>query len=100
MVEFDVGPRHSGVAIGTLGAHRVAMDIVCLVAGITVRGGIAMLATGFVAFTALRFPVLAEQRKVGEFMVEGVFVELHDIGIPAFMIGMTGRTAGIACVGI
>ena len=55
-----------------------------------------MLAARLVTFTALRFAVLTEQREVCEVMIEGLFVELHDIGIPPFMIGMADRAAGIA----
>jgi signal transduction histidine kinase len=74
------------------------MDIVGLVAGKAVGRSIAMLAAGFMAFATLSFRVFAEQWKVSELMVEGVFVQLHDIGIPAFMIGMAGRTAGVTRV--
>ncbi len=55
-----------------------------------------MLAARLVAFAALCFAVFAEQREVGEIMVEGLFVELRDVGVPAFMVGMAGRAAGIA----
>ena len=80
------------MAIRTLGAHRVAMNVIGFVAGKAVRRRLAMLAAGLVAFSALGFAVFAEQGKVGQFMIEGVFVELHDIGIPAFMVGMTACT--------
>ena len=100
MVEFGVSPSSGGVAVRALGAHGVAMDVVCFVAAKAIRRRITVPDTGLVAFAAFGFPVLAEQGEVGELVVERSFVELHDIGIPAFMVGMTGRTAGIACVGI
>ena len=99
VVEFGAGLGNRGMAVRTLGAHGVAMDVVCLVAGKAVRRGIAMLGTDLVAFAAFGFRMFAEQAKVGQLVIEGVFVELHDIRIPTFMVGVTGSTAAIPCVG-
>ena len=33
VIEFDVGPGNGGMAVGALGAHRVAVNVVGLVAG-------------------------------------------------------------------
>ena len=76
------------------------MDVVSFVAGKAVGRSIAMLVAGFMALGTLRLAVFAKQGKVCEFMIERVFVELHDIGIPAFMVGMTVRAASVARVSV
>ena len=58
-----------------------------------------MLVTGLVAFATFRFVVLAEQREVGEVMIECLLIELHDIGIPTFVVGVTGGATSIARLG-
>ncbi len=42
-----------------------------------------------VALVTVRFRVDALERKVGFFVVEGVFVQQNDVCIPAFMLGVT-----------
>ncbi len=59
-----------------------------------------MLGARLVALATLRFRVFAKQGKVGELMVERVFVELHDVRIAAFMVGMAGCAAGVARVSV
>ena len=96
MVEFDVGPGDGRMAVGALRTHGVAMHVVGLVAGKAVRGRIAMLAACLVAFDTLGFSVFSEQWKIREIVIERVFVEMHDIGMPSFMIGMAGSAGRIA----
>lgn len=99
MIEVNVGPGDGGMAVRTLGTHGVAVNVVCLVAGKTLGRRIAVLAASLVAFRAICFGMLAEQREVGEVVVEAAFVELHDIGVPPFMVGMAACTARIASRG-
>ena len=98
VVEFDVGPGDGGMAVAALRAHGVAVNVVRLMAGETIRRRIAVLAVRLMAFRALGFAVLAEQQEVGEVVVERTFVELHDIGVPALVVGVTARTAAFACL--
>ena len=44
---------------------------------------------------AVGLEVFAGQRKVGEVMVEGALIELHDIGIPPFVIGVAFCAVGV-----
>ncbi len=95
MVEFGVGPGDSRMAVGALRTHGVAVHVIGFVAGKAVRRRIAMLTACLVALDTLGFSVSSEQWKIREIVIERVFVEMHDIGIPSFMVGMAGRAGGI-----
>jgi len=96
VIELDVGPGYGAMTVAAFRPHGVAMNIVGLVAGETLRRRIAVLSVFFVALRALGFAVLAQELEVGEIVVERAFIEMDDIGIPAFMVCMTARTAVIA----
>ena len=99
MIELDVGPRHSRMTVGALRAHGVAVHVVRFMAGKAVRRSFPVLAVCFMAFDAFGFPVLSEKGKIRKAVIEGVFVELDDIGVAAFMVGMTGCAAGVVHLG-
>ena len=54
-----------------------------------------MFAARLVAGVALCFEMLAGQHKVGEIVVEGVLIELHDVRIASFVIRMASRAVGV-----
>jgi hypothetical protein len=97
MIEFDVLPFHRRVTIATRRAQRPAVRIVFFVTRVAIVRRVAVLLVSGVARGAFTFGVFAEQWKVREFVVEVSFVELHDIGVAALVIGMTPRTGGLPC---
>ena len=58
-----------------------------------------MLAVSFMAFDTFGFSMLSEKGEIRKVVVEGAFVEMNDIGVAAFMVGVTGCAAGVARFG-
>jgi len=88
VIKFHVQPRCRRMAIATLGTHRFTMDVVRLMAGEAFGLRLAMLCARFMAIGTRRLDVLAEQGKVRHVVIKPGLIELHDIGIPTFVIGV------------
>lgn len=76
------------MATGAFSAERLVVGIIALVAIDTLGRGVAVLVGGLMAGVALCFPMFACQHEVGEIVIEGGFIELHDVGIATFVIGV------------
>ena len=72
------------------------MCVVVLVAAVAVLWRIPKLDVRLMTVLALRVCVRADEHKVGLVVIESHPVELHDIGIPPFVIGMAAETATAA----
>ena len=73
------------------------MHIVRFVAAVAVLRGVAELDARVMATVTLRFGVVTNQRKIRAVMIEAQPVELYDVGIASFVVGMTyeaGAAAG------
>lgn len=99
VVELDVCPGEGGMTVHALGSHRVAVNVVGFVARKAVRRSIAMFVAGFMTLPALRLRMLAEQWEIGEFVIECIFVEMHDDGVPSLVVGMAAFAPGVADLG-
>ena len=88
MIKLDNLPVRWRMAIGTCCAHSIVMNVVLLVARITVTGCIAKFFFCDMAIGTGNFVVLAQQVEVGKSVVEGVFFQFYDVGIASFMICM------------
>ena len=98
VIKSDIQPAARRMAVSALRAHRVAVNIVRLVAAVAILRGITEPGIRRVAALATGLGMFAVQRKVGVMMIEGRPVELHNIGIPAFVISVaaeTGASAGL-----
>lgn len=84
------------MAIATVGAEEVLMCVVVLVAAVAVLRCIPKLDRRLMAVFALRVGVRADKRKVSLVVIESQPVELHNIGIPPFVIGMAAETTTAA----
>jgi hypothetical protein len=82
------------MAIDAFLAHSIIMNVVLLVAGITVTGRIAKFFFCDMAIGTGDYAVLAQQVEVGNSGVERVFFQFHDVGIASFKISMAVR-AGV-----
>ena len=70
MVKIDLGPLDRRMAVSTLCAHSLTMNIVGLVTSEAVRWCFAMFLPGVMAIATGRVNVLAFQREVGAFVFE------------------------------
>lgn len=95
MIEFDVLPLHRRMTIATHFAKRSAMRIVFFVTRVAIAGRVAVLFVFGVARGAIVFGVFAEQRKVREIVIEGILVEVYDVGIATLVIGMALHTGHV-----
>jgi len=87
------------MAIAAFGAHCLAMDVVRFMAGKALGLCLTMFRARFMTIRTGCLRVLAEQCEVRYIVVKIGLVELHDIGIPAFMIRVavgTGFATGPA----
>lgn len=76
------------MAVDTLLAHEALMRIILDVAGQAVGRRIPIFFLRRVTICATDIQVSADQREVGEIVIERRFIEHHDLRIAAFMIGM------------
>ena len=96
MIIFNVEPAGRRMAIAALGAKVVLMHVIGFVTAMAVLRRFAVSQVRLVALIALRICMRAEQGEVGVTVIESKLVELHDIGVAAFMIGVTAETGAIA----
>ena len=92
MFEFHVEPAGWRMAVAALGAQVVLMHVIGFVTAMAVLRRFPVSHVGFVALIALRICMRAEQSEVGVAVIEGKLVELQDVGVAAFMIGVTAVT--------
>jgi hypothetical protein len=88
MIKFDLQPVCWRVAIGADRAHGVVVNVVLLVTGITVCRRIANPLFCNMAVGTDDFSVLSQQLEISKCMVERFLIQLDDVGVPSFMIGM------------
>ena len=95
MIEAVILPVPFDMATDAFFAQLALMHIVLSVAGVAIRWRLAkFLLAALVAGDTLYFTVLIAQRKVGLGMVEGLFVEDHDLRLASLMLGMTDTALG------
>ena len=99
MVEPIGLPCLDAVAFFALLTQSALVGVIVVVAIVAGRGCVTMLGVLLVAAGAGQAPVRALQRKIGLTMVEGVGVEMDDIGVTTLVIRMAdfaGRLIDIA----
>ena len=72
------------------------MYVVVNVAAVTVLRRVPEFDVRLVTALALRFAMHTNEREVGQVVIEGHRVELHDVGVSPFVIGMTAETGAAA----
>ena len=100
VIELHLCPTDRGVASGALGAERLIMRVCVLVTVETLRWRFSMFGTGFMAGIALGFLVLAGKPEISKIVVEGTLIELHDVGVAPFVIGVAFRAVQVLCLQI
>lgn len=94
MIELSELPAFSRMTVHTTGTQRTHVNVIV---AMTVTAALARLPecrSAFVTVGTLNFTVLTHERKVGKKMIERIGRKLHGIGVPPFVLLMTGRTVG------
>ena len=95
MVELRLPPRRLGVTIGASLPQLTLMRIVLFMTGSARPRRFMVWGFGHMAIGTSGAAVDTAQREVGKIMIECIRVEANDIGIPAFMVGMTMLAIGL-----
>jgi len=96
MIIFNVEPAGWRMAIAALGSQVVLMHVIGLMTAVAVLRRFPIFYVRFVALIALRICMRAEQGEVGVVVIECKAIELQDVGVAAFMIGVTAETGAFA----
>lgn len=91
MIKCDLHPISCVVAIRTFRAKAFFVDVVLYVTGDARTGSVPTLVVRFVTVSARRFQVFAKQLKIGEDVVECLFIQPENVSVSAFMFGVAGR---------
>jgi hypothetical protein len=93
VIKLDFQPVDRGMTFGTVLPQEALVDIVfeVTIAADVLR--IAVFVSRFMAAVTVGFRVLPFQRKVGQPVVEALFVQNNDSSVTAFVVRMTGGTA-------
>ena len=97
VVKFDLQPVNRCMTISTVLTHKVLMGIVVDMTRNAIGWCFPVLVSLVVTVGAFDVGVSTDERKVGEVVVERLFVENNDPGIAAFVIGMAVRTIIGSC---
>ena len=98
VIEFGVGPAQRAMAVGTGLRQLTVMHIVGLVAAAASCRGFAICLALCMAGGAIERCMRTRQLEIGQLMIELQPVQLHDIGIASFVLGVAG--AALAGPGI
>jgi len=98
VIKTDVGPGIRAVAVGANLAHDPIMCIVICVTGYALARRITMFRFRNMTAVALDLEVSTQQVKIGQFVIKCFLVQVNDIRVASFMIGVTIRTTGIRYV--
>ena len=88
MIKLHFKPVIRIVAIGTGITEKIFVYVVLEMTVDTFARGVAMFCLGFVTANAIGLAVRTEQIKVGEQVIEARFIEIEDVGVATFMVGM------------
>jgi hypothetical protein len=92
VVELGILPVALGVAVGAVGTEAALVLVVFLVAGIAIGRGVAEFLCRHVAVAArdLGRRVRVLERKIGNPVVKGLFVERRDVHGTSLVVGVAG----------
>lgn len=96
MIELDLLPTVWNVATSTFLTEETLVCVFRCVTGETVGRCVSVLLLRLMAISALGRCMPAEQSEVRVVVIEARFVEPDDVGIPAFMIGMTSYAVPVS----
>ena len=96
VVESHLLPVVGSVTITALRTECPGVRVVVLVAGKAVARRFPAPLVGLVTVVAIVVGVFAEQREVGEFVIEGLRIEADDIRVATLMVGVTGGARSLA----
>jgi hypothetical protein len=91
VIKRDLGPGRFVVAIRALRTKTFLVNVILYVTGNALAGSIPMLVVRFVTVHTGRFEMFSKQLKIGEDVIERVFIQPDNVGIAALMICMAGR---------
>jgi len=91
VIKRDFGPGRFVVAIRALRTKTFLVNVIIYVTGNALAGSIPMLVVRFVTVHTGRFEMFSKQLKIGEDVIERVFIQPDNVGIAALMICMAGR---------
>lgn len=91
MVESDCPPRQGLVAAFTVFSQFALVRVLLPVAGMAIRRRIRKRFSALVTGDACDGSMTAFEHEIGETMIETFLVQVNDIGIAPFMVGMTGH---------
>ena len=90
MIEVDASKGLLAVARVTVVAEMAVVHVVVCVTGMAFANSLAVPRSGLVAAGARRIGVCAEQRKIRCRMVEQIRQQSDHVGVPPFVLGVTG----------
>ena len=96
VIEFNLEPVIRRVAVGALCAERSRVRIVVFVAGKTIARCVAVFLLGAMTVVALILGMMANQGKIGEFVIEGRLIQNDDPGVATFVVGVAPGAGGPA----
>ena len=96
VIKLDVEPVVGCMAVAALRAQRAGMRIVILVARKTVAGRVTVSLLGTMTVVALVLDMVTDQREVGKFVIERRRIQIDDLGIAAFVVGVAPGARGPA----
>lgn len=96
MVEAGFFPVDLVVTVLAIGAQGFLVLVIFSMAADTIRGGSTVLHAGTVAARAGRPLMLSAQIEIGQRMIESPFIEMHNLRIPALVIGMAAPARTLA----
>ena len=97
MIEVRISPQSVAVATAAICTEGAAVHILFGMTVVARNWRRVILGVGCVAVTTGRGLVTAAQRKIRERVIENASVELDDVSVAAFVIGMTGYALTRTC---
>ena len=93
MVKARLFPAFFYVTVSALGPERSLVGVVLAVAAHAVCWRVPVFFVRLMAFLARDILVLAQQSVVRLRVIERALIQLHDLGLPALVVGMTHITS-------
>jgi hypothetical protein len=91
VIKRDLGPGRFVVAIRALRTKTFLVNVILYVTGNALAWSIPMFVVRFVTVHTGRFEMFSKQLKIGEEVIERVFIQPGNVGVAALMICMAGR---------